>query len=154
LADGQEWSEHRGLDWSLTAIEEHAGIQRLVADLNATYRGESALWSRDTSPEGFAWIVGDDAANNVFAYERIGAGGELLVCVVNFSALPHEDYRIGLSRGGRWLEILNTDATGYGGSGVGNFGEVDADDAPSHGRPASASLRIPPLGAIWLRPAA
>jgi len=79
----------------------------------------------------------------------------VLVCVVNFSALPQEDYQLGMPRGGSWLEILNTDATGFGGSGVGNLGAVEADERlPAHGRPASASLRIPPLGAVWLRPAA
>jgi 1,4-alpha-glucan branching enzyme len=152
LADGHEWSEERGLDWSLLGIEEHAAVARLVADLNTTYRHDPALWSRDTTPDGFAWIVGDDAGNNVFAFERVGSGGELMVCVANFSALPHEGYRVGLPRGGRWLEILNTDGTGYGGSGVGS-GEVQTDDLPWHGRPVSASLRIPPLGALWLRPA-
>ncbi|MBX6748966.1 MAG: 1,4-alpha-glucan branching protein GlgB [Micromonosporaceae bacterium] len=152
LADGREWSEERGLDWSLLEREEHAGVARLVADLNATYRSAPALWTRDTSPDGFAWIVGDDAANNVFAFARYGAGGEVLVCVANFAGVPHENYRLGLPRPGRWLEVINTDATSYGGSGVGNGGHVDAQDAPWHSHPASATLRIPPLGALWLRP--
>jgi 1,4-alpha-glucan branching enzyme len=133
---------------------EHAGVARLLADLNAVYRDEPALWSRDTSPDGFSWIIGDDTRNNVFAYERIGADGELLVCVVNFAAVPHEGYRIGLARPGWWQEIVNTDATEYGGSGVGNQGAVEATHEPSHGRPASAVLRIPPLAAVWLRPPA
>jgi 1,4-alpha-glucan branching enzyme len=154
LADGQEWSEHRGLDWSLLGREEHAGVARLVADLNAVYRSAPALWTRDTSPEGFAWIVGDDAANNVFVFARYGDGGEVLICVANFSAVPHENYRIGLPRSGRWLEVLNTDATEYGGSGVGNPGPIDAQDHPWHAHPVSAPLRIPPLGTVWLRPEA
>ncbi len=133
---------------------EHAGVARLVTDLNAIYRGEPALWSQDTTPEGFDWIVGDDAQRNVFVFERIGSNGELLVCVANFAALPHENYRIGLRRSGRWDEILNTDSEVYGGSGVGNLGAVEAHEMPWHGRPASALLRVPPLGAIWLRPAA
>jgi 1,4-alpha-glucan branching enzyme len=152
LADGREWSEQRGLDWSMLDDPAHAGVAQLVADLNAAYRREPALWSQDTTPEGFAWIVGDDNQRNVFAFERIGTGGEVVVCVANFSAVPHEDYRVGLPRAGRWREIINTDSTGYGGSGVGNLGSVDTTPVPWHGREASASLRIPPLGALWLSP--
>jgi len=152
FADGREWSENRGLDWSMLTHEEHAGVARLLADLNAVYRDEPALWTLDTSPEGFAWIVGDDAANNVFAFSRHGKDGELLVCVVNFAAVPHEGYRVGLPRAGRWREVINTDAPVYGGSGVGNQGAVVAEYQPAHGRPASAALRIPPLGALWLSP--
>ncbi len=153
LADGREWSEQRGLDWSMLDDPAHAGVAQLVADLNAAYRLEPALWSQDTTPEGFSWIVGDDNQRNVFAFERIGAGGERLVCVTNFSAVPHEDYRIGLPKAGRWREIINTDSVAYGGSGVGNLGSVEAAPIPWHGREASATLRIPPLGAVWLRPA-
>jgi len=153
LADGREWSEHRGLDWSLADIEEHRGVQRLVADLNRSYRDSPALWSQDLEPAGFAWIVGDDATHNVFAFERRGADGELLVSVINFSAVPHENYRLGLPQPGPWAEILNTDASCYGGGDVGNGGAVSAEEVPWHGRSASAVLRLPPLGALWLRPA-
>ena len=76
------------------------------------------------------------------------------MCVVNFAAVPHEDYRIGLPRAGDWTEVLNTDAGDYGGSGVGNLGVVHTEDVPWHGMPSSARLRVPPLGAIWLRPTA
>src|SRR5690606_38161985 len=113
LADGREWSEHRGLDWSLLEHEDHAGVARLVADLKSVYGETAALWSRDTTPHGFAWIVGADAANNVFAFARHGTGGDVLVCVANFSAMAHEGYRVGLPHGGRWREVINTDATGY-----------------------------------------
>src|SRR5262249_2179013 len=76
----------------------------------------------------------------------------VVVCVVNFAALPHEDYRIGLPGAGTWLEIINTDASAYGGSGVGNLGQVHADDTPYAGWPASVALRVPPLGAPLPRP--
>jgi 1,4-alpha-glucan branching enzyme len=72
--------------------------------------------------------------------------------VVNFAGIPHENYRIGLPCAGTWVELINTDSTGYGGSGVGNLGAVEADELPWHGLPASAALRVPPLGALWLRP--
>ncbi len=152
FADGREWSEQVGLDWSMLDDPAHAGVAQLVADLNAAYRREPALWSQDTTPDGFEWIIVDDNQRNVFAFQRIGTAGDVVVCVANFAALPHEDYRVGLPRTGRWQEIINTDSTAYGGSGVGNLGSVEAHPVPSHGRPASTTLRIPPLGAIWLRP--
>jgi len=152
LADGREWSEQRGLDWSLLEHADHAGVARLVADLNAAYRSAPALWTRDTSPDGFAWLVADDAANNVFAFARYADDGQVLVCVANFAGVPHDNYRLGLPRPGRWVEVINTDATEYGGSGVGNGGHVDAPADPWHSHPASATLRIPPLGVLWLRP--
>ncbi|MFC7550594.1 1,4-alpha-glucan branching protein GlgB [Plantactinospora sp. GCM10030261] len=153
LADEREWSESRGLDWYLPHDPARAGVQRLVRDLNRTYRGCPALWSQDTSPAGFRWIVPDDQAKNVAAFVRIALDGSPLVCVLNFSAVPHDDYRIGLPLGGRWTEVLNTDAGGYGGSGVGNLGAVRAESIPWNGLPASAALRLPPLAALWLRPA-
>jgi 1,4-alpha-glucan branching enzyme len=153
LADGQEWSEERGLNWALLDDPAHAGVNQLVADLNAAYRREPALWSQDNTPDGFRWTVGDDSHHNLFVYERIGAEGGVVVCAVNFAAVPHEQYRIGLPHAGRWREIINTDAQAYGGSGVGNLGAFEAEEKPWHGRPASATLRIPPLGALWLRPA-
>jgi hypothetical protein len=80
------------------------------------------------------------------------SGATTLVCVANFSGGPHEDYKIGLPHGGRWVEVLNTDAGGYGGSGVGNLGAVEAVDEEWHGRPASATIVVPPLAVLWLAP--
>jgi 1,4-alpha-glucan branching enzyme len=153
LGDDQEWSEMRGLDWGLLQDPARAGLQRLVADLNTTYRATPALWSRDTTPDGFRWINGGDAANNTFSFLRYGADGSVLACVANFAALPHEGYRVGLPHAGRWLEVLNTDAETYGGSNVGNLGAVQAEDVPWNDYAASATLRVPPLGVLWLRPA-
>jgi 1,4-alpha-glucan branching enzyme len=153
LGDDREWSEERGLDWSLLEDPARAGIRRLVKDLNAVYRATPALWTQDTDPAGFRWISAEDSANNMFSFVRLAPDGSPLVCVVNFAAVPHEGYRIGLPRAGAWTEVVNTDADVYGGSGVGNMGTVQADTIPWHNLPASASLRIPPLGALWLRPA-
>jgi 1,4-alpha-glucan branching enzyme len=152
LADDREWSEAGGLDWGLLGDPARAGVQRLVRDLNAAYRSASALWSQDTTPAGFTWLVVDDAAHNTFAFQRIGADGTVLVCVANFAGVPHDGYRLGLPRTGRWRELINTDAGDYGGSGVGNLGQVHADPTPWHGQPASAAIRVPPLGALWLTP--
>ncbi|MBY8874811.1 1,4-alpha-glucan branching protein GlgB [Micromonospora sp. PLK6-60] len=154
LADDREWSEQRGLDWYLTHDPARAGVQRLVGDLNRAYRATPALWAQDTEPAGFRWISGDDVANNTVSFVRIAPDGQTLVCVANFSALPLEDYRIGLPAGGTWTEVVNTDAHHYGGSGVGNLGAVHAEDVPWHGMPSSAALRVPPLGVLWLRPSA
>jgi 1,4-alpha-glucan branching enzyme len=152
LGDEQEWSEARGLDWGLLDDPARAGVQRLVRDLNGVYRTTPALWSQDTTPGGFRWISSEDSTHNTFSFVRIAADGSPLVCVVNFAAVPQEGYRIGLPHSGDWAEVINTDADTYGGSGVGNLGTVHAEDLPWHGLPASAALRVPPLGALWLRP--
>jgi 1,4-alpha-glucan branching enzyme len=148
-----EWSEARSLDWWLLEYPENQGVQRLVGDLNRAYRDTSALWSQDISPAGFSWIDANDASNNVFSFIRTGKdpADPPLVCIANFAAIPHENYRIGLPVPGTWEEVLNTDADVYSGSGVGNLGKVTAVQEPWHGRPASATVVVPPLGALWLR---
>jgi 1,4-alpha-glucan branching enzyme len=152
LGQEAEWAESRSLDWWLEETPWHAGLQQLVRDLNRLYREHPQLWALDTDPAGFEWIDANDAPHNTFSFLRFGPDGEPLACVVNFSGVPDENYRVGLPRTGRWREVLNTDADGYGGSGVGNLGVVTAEDTEWHGRPASAMLRIPPLGAVWLAP--
>ena len=147
-----EWSEGRSLDWWLTEQPDHAAVSRLVSDLNAEYRSNPALWSLDIEPAGFEWIDANDASGNTFSWVRRGTDGELLVCVVNFSAVPHIGYRIGLPDGGAWREVVNTDAAEYGGSGVGNMGRVQAEEVEWHGRPYSAVVQVPPLGAVWFVP--
>ncbi|MDN5917655.1 MAG: alpha amylase C-terminal domain-containing protein, partial [Pseudonocardia sp.] len=152
----REWSEQRSLDWHLLDDPLHGGVTSLVGDLNRVYRGHSALWSKDTTPDGFAWIDANDAAGNVLSFLRHGtdASGRatVLACVANFSGAPNENYRLGLPFAGRWTELLNTDAAGYGGSGVGNLGTVVAEAQMWHGQPASAALRLPPSGVLWLVP--
>lgn len=152
FADDREWNDIRGPAWHLLDDPGHAGVQQLVRDLNAAYRGTRALWAQDTSPSGFRWIDADDAGHSCYTFLRTGDDGSVLACVVNFAALPHEDYPIGLPAAGTWREIINTDSHLYGGSGVGNLGTVQAHPWPSHRLPASARLRVPPLGAIWLAP--
>ena len=153
LADFQEWSEERGLDWDLLDDPQHAGVHRLLADLNAIYKTCPPLWSQDTTPAGFRWLSAEDSANNTFSFLRLAPNGEQVACVVNFAAVPHENYRIGLPKAGTWNEIVNTDSQLYGGSGVGNLGSVRTEDRQWHGQPVSVALRVPPLGALWLRPA-
>jgi 1,4-alpha-glucan branching enzyme len=128
-------------------------VQSLVRDLNAAYRASPALWTQDVEGEGFQWIDANDAEGNVLSFLRWGSDGSCVACVANFSGSPHEDYRLGLPRAGRWRELVNTDAAGYAGSGVGNLGAVTASDEPWHGQPASATMVLPPLGVLWLTPA-
>jgi 1,4-alpha-glucan branching enzyme len=152
----REWSESRSLDWHLLEDPLHAGIKSLVGDMNRAYRNSPALWTRDATPDGFSWIDANDAAGNVLSFLRLGVDAEgkptVLACVANFSGTPKPDYRVGLPFAGRWREVLNTDADVYGGSGVGNFGAVEADRTAWHGRPASAVLQLPPSGVLWLVP--
>jgi 1,4-alpha-glucan branching enzyme len=152
FGQGDEWSEEAGLQWYVLAYPRHAGVQQLVKDLNTTYGAQPALWQQDSSPAGFEWIDANDSAGNVLSFLRYGSDGSMLACICNFAAMPHHDYRIGLPSAGPWNELLNTDAETYGGSGTGNYGVVQAVPEPWHGRPASASVSIPPLGVVWLVP--
>jgi 1,4-alpha-glucan branching enzyme len=150
FGQGSEWSAERGLDWWVLDDEMHAGVQRLVQDMNGVYRDCPALWELDTSPHGFSWIDANDAAGNTLSFLRLSRAGDVLACVANFSGEPHHGYRLGLPSAGRWREVINTDAGIYGGSGVGNLGAIEATDEPWHGRPASATISVPPLGVLWL----
>jgi len=145
-----EWSEERGLDWWQLDQPLHSGIQRLVGDLNRTYRAHPALYTLDSSPEGYSWIDANDAHNNVLSFLRFGSDGSVVACLHNFSGSTHADYRVGLPEPGTWEEILNTDATAYQGHGTGNLGAVEATEHSWHGRPASARVTLPAHGAIWL----
>lgn len=153
FAQEGEWTEAYSLDWWLLDSPEHAGIANLVRDLNKCYVSIPALWDDDYT--GFEWIDAGDADRNTISYVRRGRGngGEIeeLVCVINFAGNPHEDYRIGLPSGGEWEEVLNTDDVRYGGSGVTNSGKLVAENIPWDSRDHSLSLRVPPLGATWLR---
>ncbi len=147
-----EWAEERSLDWWLLDQPLHAGLLAVVGDLNRLYQQTPALWEQDSSPAGFTWIDSQDRARNTFSFMRWDRAGHPLVAVVNFAGVPHEGYRLGLPSAGRWREVLNTDAEAYGGSGVVNAGAVEATEGEHTGQPASAVLRVPPLGALWLVP--
>ena len=152
LAQESEWNHDDQIPWHLLERAEHAGVQRLVGDLNRLYRDEPALHRRDADPAGFEWLVGDDAKNSVFAFIRKGADGDPpLAFILNMTPQPHQDYRIGLPRAGRWAEVLNSDASIYGGSNRGNEGGVVAKADPLHNQLASAGVVVPPLAAVMLR---
>ena len=153
FAQGTEWSEQAGLPWWLLEYPLHRGVQQLVRDLNAVQEEFPALYERDQDPGGFEWLLGDDAERNVLAFLRRDAQGDPVAVVLNFSAEPWQDLRLPLPEGGEWLEVLNTDAPVYGGSGVGNLGRVHAEQLGVHGREHSVRLAVPPLGAVVLVPA-
>ncbi|MEP9361455.1 1,4-alpha-glucan branching protein GlgB [Nocardioides sp. CN2-186] len=152
LGQESEWAESRELDWWLLDHPEHRGVSMLVRDLNTAYVETPAAWSRDNDPDGFAWIDANDAGRNTFSFIRRGSGDTPdLVCVSNFAAVPHDDYRLGLPSAGEWEEVLNTDAEAYTGSGVGNFGSITAVEGAWSGQPAHATIVVPPLATAWFR---
>jgi 1,4-alpha-glucan branching enzyme len=153
LAQESEWSHERSLDWHLLERPENAGIQALVRDLNHAYRDEPALWEVDSDPYGFYWLEPNDADSNVVAFARTSKDAErVLVFVANLSPVARGPYRLGLPRATRWRELINTDSTFYGGSDLGNLGEIKPEPIPWHDQPYSAELTLPPLAAMWLVP--
>ena len=155
LAQEEEWSYERSLDWHLLEQPDHAGIQALVRDLNHLYKDEPALWEVDSDPAGFWWIEPNDADRNVLAFARASKDGErVVVFVANLSPIPREGYRLGLPRASRWQEALNTDSRYYGGSDVGNLGGIEPEPIPWHNQSVSALVTLPPLAAVWLVPEA
>ncbi|WHM36488.1 1,4-alpha-glucan branching enzyme [Streptomyces sp. BPTC-684] len=158
FAQGAEWSETTGPDWwlldpSYSAEPDHRGVRDLVRDLNTVYRDAPPLWQRDTDPGGFAWVAGDAAEDNVFAFLRHDASGAPLLAVSHFSPVVRHDYRLGVpDTVPAWAEVLNTDAARYGGGDIRNEDPLKPDSTPSHGQPVSIRLTLPPLATVWLRP--
>jgi 1,4-alpha-glucan branching enzyme len=146
FAQNDEWDESQELQWFLTHFEEHRGIQKTIEALNKKYRETPALWERDTTPEGFTWLVGQDAASNILAFTRWDDARRSLVCITNFSPVPHERYTLPLPLSGRWVEVMNTDDVAFGGSGVSNR-EIEARAQSGN----YVTLRVPPLATIWLQ---
>ena len=147
----REWSHDGSLNWDLVDYPLHSGVQQWIRDLNRLYRSEPALHELDCEPAGFEWIDCGDAESSVVSLIRKGKStANLVLMVCNFTPVPRQEYRIGAPHGGFWREALNSDATEYGGSGMGNRGGVDADPWPQHGRPFSLPLTLPPLSALFL----
>jgi len=143
FAQRREWSEERALDWDLLEAPLHEGVRRLLRDANALYRERPALHRHDCEPEGFEWLIVDDAENAVFAWLRKADGEAPVAVIANMSGALLTGYRLPLPRDGRWWEVLNTDAGVYGGAGHGNMGLVIAKDG-------HATVTLPPLATIML----
>ncbi|HET6379528.1 MAG TPA: 1,4-alpha-glucan branching protein GlgB [candidate division Zixibacteria bacterium] len=151
LAPWQEWDHDRALPWERGLDPLRAGFSRFLTDLGHLYHDAPALWAGDDEPGGFAWIDASDVESSVYSWIR-AAGDDLMVVVQNLTPVPRHDYRLGVPRAGRWVEALNTDSEHYGGSNVGNFGGVQAEEVGWHGQPASVRLTLPPLATLFLRP--
>ena len=151
----REWNHDRSLDWHLLEQSPlHGQLQSLVGELNRLQRTEPSLHQLDFDRAGFEWIAADDVENSVYSFVRRARDPhDCLVCVFNFTPVPRFDYHLGMPSAGPWTERLNTDAARFGGSNLGNLGAVEAVSVPSHGRPVSAHLTLPPLSALYLQPA-
>jgi len=153
IGQWREWNHDAELDWALLENPSHAGLQSWVRDLNRLYSEEPALHERDFEPAGFSWIDCSDFERSVVALLRFGRSQEDVVAAAfNFTPVPRHRYRVGLPTAGFWRELANSDAVEYGGSGVGNLGGCEASEEPAHGRPYSAEITLPPLGAVFFKP--
>jgi 1,4-alpha-glucan branching enzyme len=147
-----EWNHDRSLDWDLLQDPAHAAIRQFVRDLNARYAEEPALHERDFTADGFSWIDCNDNENSIVSMVRYARDrGDFVVMVFNFTPVPRYGYRIGVPEPGRYVEIVNSDSTLYGGSNVGNLGSLETDAAASHGFAQSLRLTVPPLACLYLK---
>jgi 1,4-alpha-glucan branching enzyme len=150
IAQNDEWRHDGSVDWHLAQYPEHSGVQCLVRELNAVYRAAPALWEADFDWTGFRWIDPNDADQSVLSFVRMPmTDAPLVVCIANLTPVVRHGYRVGLPRPGQWAEILNTDSTQFGGSGV-TTGGVTAEGISWQGMEHSAALTLPPLGVVWL----
>ena len=148
----REWSHEESLEWHLLQYLPHSGLQRWVSDLNRLYRSQPALHQLDLEQAGFEWVDCNDVEQSVVSLIRKGRSTDDAILVVsNFTPVPRFNYRVGVPNPGFWRELLNSDAKDYGGSGQGNLGGVEAAPIPSHGRPYSLTLTLPPLSTVFFK---
>jgi 1,4-alpha-glucan branching enzyme len=153
FAQRAEWAHDQSLDWHLLEHDSHSGMRRLVRDLNHVYRAQPAMHRHDFDPAGFEWIDTHDSEQSVLSFLRWDEDRQdVVACVFNFTPVPRHNYRIGVPFKGSWKELVNTDASQYWGSNMGNFGAVEAAPIAYHGHSQSLMLTLPPLGALYLRP--
>ncbi len=152
LGQWDEWQHESELDWSLLDFESHRQLQHWVTDLNNAHRKETILHEMDYQSNSFEWIDANDSENSTISFLRKGQKkDDLILIVCNFTPVPRYGYRVGVPRGGFWREILNSDAQEYGGSGVGNFGGLNAEHISFHGRRFSLYLTLPPLAILFFK---
>ncbi len=151
LGTEQEWHFEDQLDWGVLQNEDNAKLHRYIRDINHFYQSSSELWEDDFTWEGFQWLVPDDNQNNVVVFLRRNKAGEELLCAINFNPNTYEDYRFGCPQVKEYVEVFNSDAAIYGGTGVSNDKPCKVEWIPSHGQECSVSIRIPPFGAVFLR---
>jgi 1,4-alpha-glucan branching enzyme len=150
FAQGREWDHDSSLDWHQLEIPAHAGVQRLVRDLNQLYTSSPALYSQDFSADGFEWIDHGDAQRSLLSFVRKGREGQMMLVLCNFAPVVHEGLRLGVPRAGHWQERLNTDSAYYGGSNVGTpLAAAHTQAVSSHGRAQSIVVSVPPLATVY-----
>ena len=147
----REWNEKRSLDWHLVSWDSHGKVLQMMKDLNHIYKENSPFWEIDHYYTGFEWIWCDDADNSIVSFVRKDDHGNMILCVFNFTPVVRNDYRLGAPARGAWKEIFNTDSELYGGSNVGNLGEVWTQDIPWQNRDCSLSIKLPPLAAVYFK---
>ncbi|MGH9476875.1 MAG: 1,4-alpha-glucan branching protein GlgB [Terriglobales bacterium] len=151
FGQGDEWDHDASLQWDLLQYPLHAGVARWVADLNRAHRAEPALHELDFDALGFRWVDCNDALQSTLSWLRYGTGPSIVLVICNFTPVPRLDYQIGVPRSGLWHEFLNSDASVYGGSGIGNLGSAWSTGEPHHGQPDSLRLNLPPLACAFFR---
>ena len=151
FAQRREWTHEGELEWWVADLPEHAGMKRLMADLNRVYSREPSLHEIDFSPQGFEWVDVGNADMSLIAFLRKSAAGAPVLVVCNFTPVPRSNFLVGVPLRGRWREIMNTDAREYGGGGWGNLGAVESVPVGAHGRVESLNLAVPPLATLMLR---
>ena len=145
----KEWNYESSLDWHLLDFENHHGLQFYMKDLNSVYKRFPALYECDFVGDGFKWIDANDSQNSILSFMRYDKSTKHPVIIVaNFTPVPRHNYRVGVPEDARWIEILNSDAKQYGGSGMGNFGGVTSNPVPYHGEEQSINVLLPPLGVV------
>ncbi len=148
----REWQHEEALEWWVLQYPDHAGLMQWVADLNRVYTSEPALYEADFDPSGFEWIEANDSQDSTLSFIRKSRDGQSLVLVVcNLTPIPRENYVLGVPREGYWRELINSDATFYGGSGMGNQGVAQSHPVPAHGRYHAIRITLPPLGVTYFR---
>ena len=147
----KEWDFAGELDWGVLSDPAVAAAHGCIRALNRFYRDHPPLWEHDAGWDGFSWLVADDNRNNIIVFLRRDLQGEELICAVNFSPVAREEYRFGVPEKAAYREVFNTDSVQWGGSGFINEEPIAVEAVPSHGRQTSISVRIPPLGAVYLQ---
>jgi 1,4-alpha-glucan branching enzyme len=152
LGQWHEWNHDGSPDWHFLEYERHADINKWLKALNQLYRSEPAIYELDCEPTGFEWIDTSDALQSVISFIRKGKStDDIVLTVCNFTPTTHFKYRVGVPRGGFWREIINSDATEYGGSGQSNPARLRAYKKSAHGRPYSLEITLPPLAVVFFR---
>jgi 1,4-alpha-glucan branching enzyme len=154
IGQWSEWNYAQSLDWHLLEYPLHSGMQRWVSDLNRVYKENPALYELDCNPQGFSWIDCQDHDQCILAYSRQShATPETIVVACNFTPVPRHNYRVGVPSHGFYRELLNSDASDYGGSGLGNQGGLHSDEWQHHGQPYSIAITMPPLSIVVFKQA-